>query len=104
MVIFSKKYGFVCFGMTRPDRKPYFYVSPNAEPWASTYYLGPDKEEQVRSKVRKEVFGHNFEVHGYNEEYRAHNYDILQTIRELVSPDFGHYVYYRKKLLDHSSN
>ena len=60
----TKKLGYICF---RPPnfcfgkyRKPYLYFSPNGTPWASTYYLGPDKNEKIRAKIRKLNFGHGF--------------------------------------------
>lgn len=50
---------FRCFGVWWPL---YFYVSPNASPWSSTFYLGSDKLERFRSKRRRLALGHNFKV------------------------------------------
>ena len=101
MSLFSKKYGFISIGVC--IKGIYFHLSPNGHKWASTFYLGPDKEERIRAKVRKAVFGHNYEVHGWNEEHKAYNYDVLVAINELVSIDYDKYIFYRKKLFDHSS-
>lgn len=99
MTIFTKKYGFMTLGIC--TKGLYFYISPNDQKWTSTFYLGPDKEERVRAKIRKEVFGHNFDVRGWNKKYEAYNFDALVAINELVSLDFKHYIYYRKKLFEH---
>ena len=48
---------FRCFGCWWPL---YFYVSPNATPWASTFYLGPNKFEKTLSRRRRNRYGHNF--------------------------------------------
>lgn len=60
----TKRFGYICF---RPPnfcygeyRKPYFYLSPNGTPWACTFYLGSDKNEKIRAKIRKLNFGHGF--------------------------------------------
>lgn len=65
--IHTKKWGYVCFtlpSMLRIRRKMsfYLYLSPNGTPWACTYYLGSDKNEYLRSKIRKLNFGHNFDT------------------------------------------
>jgi len=60
----TKKWGYICFNLPIPINskisKFYFYLSPNATPWASTYYYGEDKREIRLSKLRKEAFGHGF--------------------------------------------
>ena len=61
----TKRWGYVCFrlplwafGVWWPL---YFYASPNATPWASTFYIG-DRRESVLALVRRKTFGHNFDV------------------------------------------
>ena len=78
----TKRFGYICF---RPPnfcfgeyRKPYLYFSPNGTPWACTYYLGSDKIERIRAKIRKLNFGHGFDAssvskHGKYPELMALN-------------------------------
>lgn len=61
----TKRWGVVCFRL--PVRcfgqwfPLYFYVSPNATPQASTFYIGGEyPEERANSSVRRKAFGHNF--------------------------------------------
>lgn len=64
----TKKWGYICFRL--PLRcfgrwwPLYFYLSPNATPWTSTFMLGMkhDRDDWALSRVRRRVFGHNFNV------------------------------------------
>jgi len=62
----TNRWGYICFRL--PFRcfggwwPLYFYVSPNATPWASTFYKGDRKIEAVNSELRRKEFGHNFSV------------------------------------------
>jgi hypothetical protein len=61
----TKKWGYVVF---KPPIRTYgeyhgwwLYFSPNATPWACTYYIGHTaSNEKIKSKIRKSYFGHNF--------------------------------------------
>lgn len=82
--IFTKKWGVICFTLPSIRRKKmklpyYFYLSPNGTPWASTYYIGGDKTEQIRAKIRKLNFGHGFNTRNHEKELHALNdkYDWL---------------------------
>ncbi|KKN10022.1 hypothetical protein LCGC14_1040770 [marine sediment metagenome] len=75
--IYTKRWGYVCFRL--PLRcfgkwwPLYFYLSPNATPWASTYYRGSHSQgERARARQRRAAFGHNFSVDD--------NYDALKQI------------------------
>lgn len=69
----TKKYGAICFTLPTLSRFTkdrytkkyrfdwYFYLSPNGTPWASTYYIGSSKKENIRAKIRFLHFGHNFD-------------------------------------------
>ncbi len=90
--LYTKKYGYICwrlpfkcYGKWYPL---YLYFSPNATPWAATFMLGKkyDKDEWCKSRIRYACFGHNFSVHGWNEEYQCENYHILRGINNMVSP------------------
>ena len=48
---------FRCFGQWWPL---YFYVSPNATPWASTFYRGPESHQRAEAVNRRILYGHNF--------------------------------------------
>lgn len=63
----TKKWGYICF---HPPFKCfeqwwpwYFYFSPNATPWASTFAIGPDigNTQKALSVQRRLLFGHNFD-------------------------------------------
>lgn len=97
--ISTKKWGYICFTLPvasrfRRDRNGklyfdwYFYLSPNATPWACTFYRGRNKEEVIRAQIRKLNFGHNFDSSGLHNEvytlnhkfswFRVGEYDIEQ--------------------------
>lgn len=85
----TKKYGYICFRLPIPcgivdyflygDKLRwiplYFYLSPNATPWASTFMLGKkhDRDDWALARVRKRRFGHNFNTDVYREELRKIN-------------------------------
>ena len=64
LIIYTKKYGHIhitlpAFG--RKGQRGYcMYFSPNSTPWACTFYIGFDKNESIRARIRKYNFGHNF--------------------------------------------
>lgn len=60
--IHTKKFGWVCKRFKSYGVKPCFYVSPDGHISTSTYYTGPNTDERVRAKVRKELFGHNYSL------------------------------------------
>jgi hypothetical protein len=77
----TRKYGYIC--LTLPLRcfgkywGCHLYFSPNSTPWASTYYKSlwkeNNKNEELRAKIRKLNFGHNFNTDIHREELRALN-------------------------------
>lgn len=89
----TKKYGYICFRLPIPcgivdyflyNDKPrwihlYFYLSPNATPWASTFMLGKkhDSKNWALARVRRRRFGHNFNTEVYEKELRKINNIIL---------------------------
>ena len=102
--IYSKKYGYICFRL--PLRcfghwyPLYLYCSPNATPWAATYMIGHGKDDEwVKSRIRYKSFGHNFSVHGWNEDYNMENYAILRAINDSISLGSWnwHYARYAKE-------
>lgn len=88
--LYTKKYGYICWRLpfTYDGRwyPLYLYFSPNATPWAATFMLGKkyNKESWVKSRIRYTCFGHNFDVHGWNEEYGMENYHILRAINNMI--------------------
>ena len=78
----SKKYGYICFRL--PFRcfgrwwPVYFYLSPNATPWAATFYIGGTEysSDKVLAPVRRLRFGHNFDTEKNGHALRQIN-DIL---------------------------
>lgn len=74
----TKKWGVICFSLPSLSRKRrgwdhYFYLSPNATPWACTFHFGGDKQESIRAKIRKMNFGHNFSTKEKSRELRTLN-------------------------------
>lgn len=95
----TQKWGYICFTLPTPARLKtrsdgskwwqwYFYLSPNATPWAATFYRGSDKNEIIRAQIRKLNFGHGFdtdkfdtELYALNNKYawfRLNEYDVEQ--------------------------
>lgn len=66
VVIQTETFGYICFRL--PFRcfgrwwPLYFYTSPNATPWASTFYRGPDKKERLRSVERRKKYGFRYDT------------------------------------------
>lgn len=59
--IHTKRWGWIHFTIPLLSKWSFcFYVSPNATPWACTYYWGKDRDERIRAQIRKFNFGHNF--------------------------------------------
>lgn len=65
--LYTKRWGYVCF---HPPMRVYsrwwgwyFYVSPNATPWAATFLRGAShREERHKADGRRQRWGHNFDV------------------------------------------
>ncbi|MGE5422736.1 MAG: hypothetical protein ACM3QW_05710 [Ignavibacteriales bacterium] len=64
----TKKWGYICFRLPLPYNGVwcplYFYISPNATPWAATFMLGRkhNSRDWALSRIRRIKFGHNFRV------------------------------------------
>jgi hypothetical protein len=64
----TRRWGYVCFRL--PFRcfgrwwPLYFYVSPNATPWAATFLLGRRVRQEGKETIRRRrrELGHNFAV------------------------------------------
>ncbi len=77
----TKKYGVIVFTLPIRTFGKYYgchiYCSPNGTPWASTYYKSLWKEnnrsEELRAKIRKLNFGHNFNTDTHSKKLRALN-------------------------------
>ncbi len=65
--IHTRRWGYVCFRLPFTCYGKwwplYFYVSPNATPWASTFLWGGDGDHSPRmARARRDAFGHNFDT------------------------------------------
>lgn len=66
VTFWTRRLGYICFRL--PLRcfggwwPLYFYLSPNATPWASTFYRGPNRSEKRMAPIRRERYGHNFDA------------------------------------------
>ena len=80
VTIYTKKYGYICFRLPFTCFGKwwslYYYLSPNATPWAATYMLGRkhDHRDWALSRIRFNKFGHNFNSDD--------NYDELRKIND----------------------
>lgn len=74
----TKKYGYICFHPTIKMRghwwRWYFYTSPNATPWASTFAIGPgiDPDDKAGAPLRKWLLGHNYNTNLIERSYWGH--------------------------------
>lgn len=86
----TKKYGYVCFRLPLPCYGRwwplYFYISPNGTPWAATFMLGrkAHRDDWMLSRIRRACLGLNFDVDGWNKDYKCTNYHILRGINRSV--------------------
>ena len=91
----TKKYGYLCFRLPLPQgiadkirwgfknnkliwHPLYFYISRNATPWASVFFIGKkhDIDDWSKARMRKRAFGWNYD--GSDEHYKR-----LRKINEL---------------------
>lgn len=73
ITIRTKKKGFITAELFKERGYSKFYISPNNTEWASTFYLGPDKNQKIKAQVRKILLGHNYDV--------VANGDLVQAIQ-----------------------
>lgn len=75
----TRRWGWVCFhpplywcGQWWPW---YFYLSPNATPWAATFARGPEfsTEDRRKASIRRRRFGHGFNTDEHREALYALN-------------------------------
>lgn len=75
----TKKYGYICWRLPLPVgmanklrygnqeklrwRPLYFYISRNATPWASVFFIGKkhERDDWALARVRKRAFGWNYD-------------------------------------------
>lgn len=88
----TNRWGYICFRLPfRCNGKwwpLYLYFSPDATPQSSTFFLGGGKgrrDDWVKSRIRKCVFGHNWKSDEYNKEYEMLNRSICRAINNTVS-------------------
>ena len=72
----TKKFGYIVWIRSKKKDEREFYISPNGYPWASTFYLGPNRDCRIKAAIRKELLGHNYDV-------RA-NRDLIMAIEKGV--------------------
>lgn len=64
----TRRWGYVCFRLPLPCYGRwwplYFYLSPNATPWAATFMLGRKhrRDDWALARVRRNRLGHGFHV------------------------------------------
>lgn len=81
----TKRWGYVCFhptircfGRWWPW---YFYLSPNATPWAATFAIGPgvDANNKQKAPIRKHLFGHGFDTEAHRDLLYDLNYNYTEA-------------------------
>lgn len=75
---YTKKWGYVVIHPHIKGYPGYIYCSNNGTPSTSTFYIGPNKSERKRSKIRRLLMGHNFD---YDNKY---NRKINRLIIDLI--------------------
>lgn len=89
VTFWTRKYGYICFRLPLPcgivdhfrygDKLRwwplYFYISPNATPWAATFMLGRkhSRDDWALSRIRNIKLGHGFKTEEQYEELRKIN-------------------------------
>jgi hypothetical protein len=75
VTISTRRWGYVCFRLPLPCYGAwwplYFYCSPNATPWASTFYRSTarwDRGDRARADERRRRFGHAFSTSVHSDE------------------------------------
>lgn len=59
MMFYTRSFGCVCIGF--PSTKGWcVFFSPDGRLENSTFYIGPDSRERVKSKLRRRLVGHNW--------------------------------------------
>lgn len=79
VTLWTKKWGYICFRL--PFRcfggwwPLYFYLSPNATPWAATLVAGPrfSRSDKLEAEKRRLSFGHNYDTASNMTELRKIN-------------------------------
>lgn len=100
----TRKWGYICFSLPAIARfktsrdgyryfEWYFYLSPNATPWACTFYRGIDKQEQIRARIRKFNFGHGFN----SKKFRNELYALNQKFSNIRLSDYDVFTYGHKE-------
>lgn len=81
--IWTRRWGYVCFRLPLPCCgcwwPLYFYCSPNATPWAATFFVGRDKyarNQRALSRARRDRLGHNFDTSAQADALRVINGDV----------------------------
>jgi hypothetical protein len=66
VTFWTNKYGYICTRLPLPCFRKwwpwYFYLSPNATPWASTFFIGKKHsfDDWATARLRYKYLGHNF--------------------------------------------
>lgn len=79
--LYIGRYKFFCFwfptitGWKNKDRRWHLFLSPNATPWACTWYIGDNKDERIRARIRRHNFGLVYKPDGelYERLYSLNN-------------------------------
>lgn len=90
---FRAKRFYVCFKLPsfRRPRAPYFYISPNATPWAATLLFGSEYSaaEKRAARLRRVLFGHGYDAERLNPQRRATYHAALDKALDAVLSDSG---------------
>lgn len=62
LAIHTNKFGYISLIICKDKAYRSFYISPNNSTWASTFYLGSNKDEKCKAVIRRTLLGHNFSI------------------------------------------
>lgn len=96
---YTYRYGYICLHFPSKRAGWFLYVSPDSRQETSTFYIGCDRREAIKAKLRKELVGHNWLHKVYDPGTPSHlRNEILDAVKDLnvmadaIFNDFGLYL------------
>lgn len=85
VTIWTRRWGYVCFRPPTRSRghwwPAYFYLSPNATPWAATLLWGREysKYAKAYARVRRILWGHGYSTDEHDPQSLTHALTVLEA-------------------------
>lgn len=80
----TRRWGYICFKPPTLSHgrwwSAYFYLSPNATPWAATLLRGREysRGEKMMARVRKALWGHGYSTEDHNPQMLSDYYRAIE--------------------------